>query len=279
VITFSFEPISWALQTGANHQQGQKSLKATEERTSATPSRVKSASSRRPPCAPEDGIAQHESRLIFNTKATKKIGPAHRPSSRIDALLRKYLPTTAKDCPAPLETPASAASPEEEAGLQQPAPMMNVFKDTNNASHAHQACYAHASADVEGQSLSIAELDFGAIAARKAGLKPIMQAKSEQDAVIRSLQHAPRTLHAKPVPLAVAERRLDPQQKQGSCTPSSTAADEKMARNEVFIPRPVPISSSEPLYAMMKADSVLKKLSFPLPLTAEEQPQEIASAA
>lgn len=41
---------------------------------------------------------------------------------------------------------------------------------------------------------------------RAPGVKSIMQVKTEQDAAIRELQHAPRTFHAKPLPLAATQR-------------------------------------------------------------------------
>ena len=126
-------------------------------------------------------------------------------------------------------------------------------------------------------------------------IKKIMQVKDEQDAAIRELQHVPLPFYAKPVPLSVAmtsRMRLPSNEStlpipsiaqtnhvaaEKSCARSSIASNNGgnssvdrenchlMAPMEFSSPpltaRHVPPSTSEPRYAMMMADSVLRRYS------------------
>ena len=105
---------------------------------------------------------------------------------------------------------------------------------------------------------------------QKRTTKSIMQVKGEQDAAVRALQHAPRQFRAKPIPLEVATPRLE---KPIVVTATNSAATENIVLSTCktstvdISPRgsisakSVPPSTTEPRYALLVADSVLRRYS------------------
>ena len=85
-------------------------------------------------------------------------------------------------------------------------------------------------------------------------LKRIMQVKTEQDIAIKELTETPRPFHARSIPLEVATVE------EGSVAAAVVAVKEETnAEEKIQVGRPVPLSVIEPRYAMMVADTVLKK--------------------
>lgn len=106
----------------------------------------------------------------------------------------------------------------------------------------------------------------------KRATKSIMQVKGEQDAAVRAMQHAPRQFHAKTIPLEVAAPRG---LKKPTTSVTSVSAEIAITSQKNIIegisikltPRgsisskTVPPSTTEPRYALLVADSVLRRYS------------------
>ncbi len=104
----------------------------------------------------------------------------------------------------------------------------------------------------------------------KRATKSIMQVKGEQDAAVRALQHAPRQFYAKPIPLEVAAPRLEKPTIAGTAVEVVLTTTRKSDVEHTYVnisPRgsisakSVPPSTTEPRYALLVADSVLRRYS------------------
>jgi hypothetical protein len=124
---------------------------------------------------------------------------------------------------------------------------------------------------------------------QKRATKSIMQVKGEQDAAVRALQHAPRQFYAKPIPLEVAAPRLE----KSTTSVASASAEivvtsrknniERISINlspSAFLSsKTVPLSTTEPRYALMVADSVLRKYSAVIQESAENRIEDTTGAS
>jgi len=124
---------------------------------------------------------------------------------------------------------------------------------------------------------------------QKRSTKSIIQVKGEQDAALRALQHAPRQFYAKPVPLEVAAPRLEKPTTSVTTVPAEiviTSQKNNIERIGINLsPRgfisskPVPPSTTEPRYALLVADSVLRKYGTANQTSAENCIKDTVNAS
>lgn len=102
----------------------------------------------------------------------------------------------------------------------------------------------------------------------KRATKSIMQVKSEQDAAVRALQHAPRQFYATPIPLEVAAPCLNKpcvetvlSSTERKSVDTSVSINLSPRGSQISRAKPVPQSTTEPRYALLVADSVLRRYS------------------
>ena len=194
---------------------------------------------------PDDLISSADS---SHRPAAAATAPSHRRqlgklhTTRVEYLLQKYLGEEAKDVLG-AKTSSSTISPAVEQEN------ISVFNTS---------------------AVSVLTSKKKVVQVPRREIKSIMQVKSEQDAAVRELQHAPRQFHAKPVPLSCATPR-DPLPAPTISVPPKKDVEELV---EVRA-KPVPPATSEPRYALLVADSVLRRYGA----SNEEENNAFAAAA
>lgn len=204
-------------------------------------------------------------------------------TARVDFLLKKYLGQTNEE-QITEESSTTVISPlKGEISSQRPAEQ--IAKPNDIDALTETLSQPIPAADPAPTPETVTKIEVPPVP-----LKRIMQVKDEQDAAIREMQHTPRPFYAKPVPLAVAMTsrvRLSsdenatkiPSISQGgqlngdkpTSRPSLTTnrggtsstdrenCPDPSLQSPPLTARSVPPSTTEPRYAMMVADSVLRR--------------------
>jgi hypothetical protein len=224
--------------------------------------------------------------------AKKKTGPTTRDTHSASSTLATYKTSDINSDSSTCESSAEAESPPGDAPavghrrqhgklhttrvellltkyLQNTSDVViNGQQQIKGAEKATRVGEPAAAATVITQALSTPRIHKRPENFQKRATKSIMQVKGEQDAAVRALQHGPRQFHAKPIPLEVATPRLEKPPIITNTGMVATSTGSNIERTSINLsPRgsmsakSVPPSTTEPRYALLVADSVLRRYS------------------